>query len=118
VSAAWVLVYPLLSVKLLHDVARLTGLSMRSYYRALLPILAGALAMLAVVLGVRAGLYALALPLPLILALEILSGALAYLAWIVYVDRRAVGEIGQILVDLGVPSARLQRWPFVRSGQP
>ncbi|MDR6393860.1 lipopolysaccharide biosynthesis protein [Herbaspirillum seropedicae] len=118
VSAAWVLVYPLLSVKLLHDVARLTGLSMRGYYRALLPILAGALAMLAVVLGVRAGLYALALPVPLILVLEILSGALAYLAWIVYVDRHAVGEIGQILVDLGVPAARLQRWPFVRKGQP
>lgn len=117
VSAAWVVVYPLLSVKLLRDVSRLTGLSMRAYYRCLLPILAGTLAMAAVVLLVRQLMYSLGLQIPLILAAEVISGALAYLAWIIFVDRNAVQEIRQILIDLGAPAARFERWPFVRASR-
>lgn len=117
VSAAWVLVYPLLSVKLLRDVCRLTGMSMRAYYRCLLPILCGALAMVAAVLLVRQLLYALGLPVAAILLLEIAAGVLAYLAWIIFVDRNAVQEIRQILIDLGAPASRFERWPFIRASR-
>lgn len=118
VSVAWVVVYPLLSIKLLRDVCRLTGLAMRDYYRCLLPILSGALAMLVVVLLVRLLLSTLGLPIAAILALEIVSGIIAYLAWIIYVDRHALHEIRQVLLDLGLPAARFERWPFLRSKRP
>ena len=111
-------VYPLLSVKLLRDVCRLTGLAMQDYYRCLLPILSGALAMLAVVLLVRLALAALGLPVTVMLVLEIISGMIAYLIWIVYVDRHAIAEIRQVLLDLGLPAARFERWPFLRRKRP
>lgn len=118
VSGAWVVIYPLLSVKLLRDVSRLTGLSMRAYYRCLLPILAGTVVMACAVLLVRQLMYLAGLPVPLILVLEVISGALVYLAWIIFVDRHAVQEIRQILIDLGAPAARFERWPFVRASRP
>jgi len=114
VSIAWVVVYPLLSIKLLRDVCKQTGLSMAAYYRCLLPILYGALAMMAAVVAVRQALYHLGLPVVAILLLEIAAGVLTYLAWIIYVDRHATQEIRQVLMDLGIPAARFERWPFIR----
>jgi O-antigen/teichoic acid export membrane protein len=117
VSIAWVVVYPLLSIKLLRDVCRIVGMSMRDYYHSLLPVLYGALAMAAVVLLVRYALYYFGLPVPAILALEIISGVIAYLLWIVYIDRHAMIEIRQIMIDLGMAEARFNRWPFIRQSR-
>ena len=114
VSLVWLVVYPILSVKLLRDTARVTGLKMRQYYATLARVLAGAAAMAGVVLGVRAGLLMAGLPAGTVLVLEILSGVVAYLGWIVYVDRRALAEIRQVMLDLGMPAKRLERWPFTR----
>lgn len=118
VSIAWVVVYPLLSIKLLHDVCRVTGMLMRDYYRSLLPVLTGAAAMGVVVLLVRQALLYLGLPLPLVLAIEIASGVAAYFLWIVYVDRHAISEIRQVMIDLGISESRLNRWPFILRTQP
>ena len=114
VSVAWVVVYPMLSVKLLSDVCRLTSMLKRDYYKSLLPALTASLAMGALVLIVRAtGLY-FYLPLPFVLFMEIACGIVAYLCWIVYVDFHAIGEIRQVMIDTGFSESNLDRWPFNR----
>lgn len=114
VSLVWVVVYPLLSVKLLHDACRITGLRMREYYAALAPVLAGALAMAGVVVLVRMILLQLGFTVPVILAAEIASGAVAYFLWVVYLDARGIAEIRQVMLDLGIAEQKLERWPFNR----
>ena len=114
VSLVWLVVYPLLSVKLLHDTAKITGMKMRAYYGTLGRVLLGAGTMGLVVLGVRATTLAMGFPVGAVLMLEIGAGILSYFFWIVYVDRRALGEIRQIMLDLGTPVRRLERWPFTR----
>jgi len=51
---------------------------------------------------------------PLLLGIEILSGVLAYVGWMIFMNRQSVGEIYQVLLDVGVPAQRLNFWPFVR----
>jgi O-antigen/teichoic acid export membrane protein len=114
VSIAWIVVYPLLSMKLLHDVCKLTGMTLRQYYGCLLPVLTGAVVMALVVLAVRMALYYVELPIPAILVLEIIAGALTYMAWIIYVDRDAMAEIRQTMIDFGIARSRINKWPFVR----
>lgn len=115
VSLVWMMVYPLLSVRLLYLVSGVTGLKMADYYRTLLRVLAGAAAMAATVLLVREAFLRLgAAPLPL-LAVEVATGAAAYLMWIVLFDRRGLGEIRQVMIDLGIAERRLARWPFNRA---
>ena len=115
VSLVWLLVYPLLSVKLLHDVCQITGMRMLEYYRALLPVLVASIAMAAVVLVVRAWLLAMGVPVFATLAAEVAAGGLTYVLWIVYLDRRGMSEIRQVLVDLGMSEQKLDRWPFNRA---
>jgi O-antigen/teichoic acid export membrane protein len=114
VSLVWVAVYPLLSVKLLRDTAKVTGMKMRDYYATLLGVLRGAVAMAVAVLLVRFLALSAGAPVATALVLEVASGVLAYLLWIVYLDRRGVGEIRQVMIDLGISAKRLDRWPFNR----
>lgn len=119
VSLVWVLVYPVLSVKLLYDTCKVTGLKMSAYYHAIFPVLAGALVMAGGVLLIRAAMLHLKLPTLAVLIAEIVGGAVVYLLWVIYLDRRGMSEIRQVMIDLGVPANKLQRWPFVRpSGLP
>lgn len=115
VSLVWLVVYPLLSVKLLYDVCKVTGMKMREYYMALVPVLTASVAMAAVVLLVRAQALALGLPVLVVLAAEIVSGGIAYVLWIVYLDKRGMCEIRQVLLDLGIGEQKLARWPFNRA---
>jgi O-antigen/teichoic acid export membrane protein len=117
ISIAWVIVYPLLSIKLLRDACRITGMRMGEYYRSLLPVLVGAAAMGLVVILVRQILLHAGAPIPLILAIEITSGVSAYFLWILYVDRHAIDELRQIMIDLGISESRLNRWPFIPRSQ-
>lgn len=114
VSLVWCVVYPILSVKLLYDTSKLTGLKMSDYYATLLKVLWGALAMAAVVLLVRFVALHLGVPVLAVLLLEVASGLAAYIGWVVYVDRRGLGEIRQVMLDLGIAERRLERWPFTR----
>ena len=114
VALMWVLVYPLLTVRLLTLVRRATGLSMASYYRALLPALACAGAMALVVSGLRMGLTHMLVPLPLRVVLEVAAGGAAYVLALTRFDHAGLVTIRQIILDLGVPAAKLQRWPFTR----
>jgi O-antigen/teichoic acid export membrane protein len=117
VSLVWVGVYPILSIKLLHETCKITGLKMSAYYFAILPVLAGALAMAAGVLLIRALAFGLGIPMFGVLLCEVIGGALLYLLWIVYLDRRGVAEIRQVMIDLGVPAHKFNRWPFDRAVQ-
>jgi O-antigen/teichoic acid export membrane protein len=114
VSIAWIVVYPVLSVKLLRDVSRVTGMPIGAYYRNLLPPLLAAAAMCAAVLLLRQCFYYLGMSVPVILLLEIGSGLLVYALWIVYIDHLAVDEIRQVILDLGIAESKLNRWPFNR----
>ncbi|MBC7404203.1 MAG: lipopolysaccharide biosynthesis protein [Cytophaga sp.] len=114
VSIVWVAVYPLLSIKLLKDVCDVTGLSMLTYYRNLMLVLLGAMVMGLAVLATREIALPFVSSIPLLLILEIIAGMLTYFLWIVYLDRKALNDIHQTLLDLGVTEAKLNRWPFKR----
>lgn len=114
VSLVWLLVYPVLSVKLLYDVCQITGMKMSAYYGSLLPVLYATTAMAVVVLLVRAWVLTLGAPMVVTLATEVVAGAITYVLWIVYLDQRGMNEIRQVLVDLGIAEQRLDRWPFNR----
>ncbi len=114
VSLVWVAVYPLLTLKLLHDVSKVTGLSMRIYYRNLGPVLIATLVMSAVVAGVREVALLFTSFAPLLLSVEVLSGMLAYVGWMIFMNPQSLVEIRQVLLDVGVPQRRLDFWPFVR----
>lgn len=115
VSIAWVVVYPLLSIRLLYLVSRVTGLPMRDYYRSLLPVISATAAMALVIFGLRAGLVQLGTPVLLLLICEVAIGAAVYIGWIIGFDRNGLGQIRQVLIDLGISEQRLARWPFNRS---
>ena len=112
VSIVWVTVYPILSIKLLNDVCKITGMSMLAYYRNLRPALQGATLMGLVVLAMREIALPLVASTPFLLVLEISCGILVYFLWLVYLDRKGFAEIKQTIIDLGVAEGRLNRWPF------
>lgn len=113
VSIVWVVAYPLLSIKLLKDVCKITGMSMLGYYRNLMPILLGATMMGVAVLGMREISVQFVTSIPLLLVMEIFCGMLIYFLWIIYLDRKGLAEIKQTMIDLGVQEQRLNRWPFI-----
>lgn len=115
VSLVWMVVYPLLSIRLLYLVCGVSGLTMGRYYRTLAPVAAGTAAMAAVVLAVRELFVQFGTPPLALLVLEVASGAAAYVMWIVQFDRRGLGEIRQVMIDVGIAERRLQRWPFNRA---
>lgn len=115
VSIVWVAVYPILSAKLLHDVCKITGMPMLSYYRNLMPVLLGALCMGLAVLAIREFTRAFVASTALLLLIEISSGMLTYFLWIVYLDRQGLREIHRAMLDLGIAEHRLNRWPFIRN---
>lgn len=114
VSIIWVLVYPFLTIKLLSDVSRVTGMSMRSYYMNLWPVLLATSVMGIVVLMVRQISSQMTAQPALILSLEIFSGALCYALWMIYMNSQSISEIKQVLMDIGLPEQKLNIWPFIR----
>jgi O-antigen/teichoic acid export membrane protein len=114
VSIAWLVTYPILSVILLNDVCRAIGMTKFQYYRNLIPVLSGTLAMAAVVAVVREVTLLMGLHAAVMLVFEIAAGAASYLLWIVYMDKQGLKEIRQVMLDLGVAEQKLERWPFNR----
>lgn len=117
VSIIWVLVYPFLTIKLLSDVSRVTGMSMRAYYLNLWPVLLATAVMGSVVLLIREICLQTTAQPALILSIEIFSGALTYALWMIYMNSQSISEIRQVLIDIGMPEQRLNIWPFVRKNQ-
>ena len=118
VALAWMSVYPLLALWLLNEALGVSKLRYRDFWRAVRQPLIGALAMAAALLGLRLAFDGgwPGAPMALRLAAGIGVGALAYLSYLVAIDREGVAEVRQVLADIGVPAAALQRWPFVRGG--
>lgn len=114
VSAVWIVVYPILSAKLLYDSCKVTGMAMMDYYRTLAPVALGAAFMGVVVYLGRWALLALGVPPVWVLVSEVIIGALSYSFWMIYVNSQAVAEVYQILQDFGISAQKLQRWPFNR----
>jgi len=115
ISIMWVIIYPLLTIKLLQDICAITGMSMWTYYKNLVPVILASIVMGLVTLLIRiVGLHFTHIP-SLLLSAEIISGILSYAVWMVVANRKSLVEIQQVLTDIGVPSRYLQRWPFIRS---
>lgn len=114
VSLVWLTIYPILTLKLLSDISSITGLSMWSYYKNLGPVLMATFFMGIVIFGVRTGMLYVTGYAPFILIAEIVTGMLAYVGWMIFMNPKSIREIEQVLRDVGVPQQRLNFWPFVR----
>ncbi len=114
IAIAWLLAYPLLSLRLLGQVAAVIGLPLHDYYRNLAPVLAAVAMMAVVVEGAR---YATAdWGAGSRLALSIAVGGVSYLGWMIFVHRQGLADVRRFLLDLGVAERRLNRWPLNRVG--
>ncbi len=112
VALAWALVYPLVYSWLLREVLRLVEMRLAAFMGQLTPPFFGALLMGGVVLGVRGMMPAVS---PLVgLVTGSAVGAVVYVAYVIYADRRGLAEIRQVLSDLGLPQRHLAQWPFTR----
>jgi O-antigen/teichoic acid export membrane protein len=118
VALAWACVYPLLNVLLAREALRICGLTPGQLWRAVRQPLLGALLMVACVQAGRIALHALNLPDLAVLVGSVAIGALVYVSYLVMVDRGGLAEVRQVLIDFGVPSRHLDRWPFNRGVDP
>ena len=74
--------------------------------------------MAAAVFGMRMLLAPLGVHALPLLIMEVATGAAVYIGWIIQFDRRGLGEIRQVMLDLGISEQRLARWPFNRAVHP
>lgn len=107
--------YPLSSVYLFVAVRRHIRLSLGDYLRAVALPLQACAWMAAWVLGLAwllrgAGWQAAAL----LLGIKVVTGALAYAVFLIYVRRDGLRDCHEVLCELGVPATKLQRWPFTK----
>lgn len=113
VAVGFAVAYPLSSIYLFWSARRYLHLSLLSYVKAArLPLEAGAW-MAAWVLGVAwlvraAGLQQDAV----VLAIKVVTGALAYVVFLIYVRSAGLRDCHEVLCELGVPATKLKGWPF------
>src|SRR6266568_1771985 len=92
IAAIWILVYPLLLIPMFARTFRRLGISVRDYTATVAPTLFSAALMVLVVLGVRAvapGEWSLSSR----FALQIVSGAAAFLLAMLFIQRRRLGVL-------------------------
>jgi O-antigen/teichoic acid export membrane protein len=113
VALVWAGVYPVVYLWLLREVLRVTALSWRGFAASLARPATGTAFMCAWLITAQ----------PLLVQLQqagmqlvagIVLGALAYMAFVIYLDRAGLAEIRHVLIDLGVPAQKLAHWPFAR----
>lgn len=49
-----------------------------------------------------------------VFVIEVLSGLLAYVLWLVYVQQSGLLKLKSVLQDLGIHDSKLNRWPFTK----
>ncbi|TCO80450.1 O-antigen/teichoic acid export membrane protein [Plasticicumulans lactativorans] len=113
-SVAWLLAYPLCSVKLLRDTCRLIGLPIFAYYRNLLPVFSGTALMVIAVECVQWGCAQFGMPVGLRLVAQIATGIVIYIGWMIYAYHEGLADLRQIMLDFGIAEEQLARWPFTR----
>lgn len=115
VAIGMAVAYPLSAIYLFAAAKRHIHLSLRQYLRAIrLPLEASAW-MAAWVLGVAALLRAGGLhSVGMLLGIKIATGVLSYVAFLIYVRREGLRDCHEVLCELGVPAAKLNRWPFTK----
>lgn len=118
VALAWALVFPLLAVWLQHEALVASGLRYIDFWRAIQPPTLGTALMVAAVYALHAAMLPFALPPLLLLASGIAIGVLSYAVYIIYIDRKGLAEIRQVLADFGLSAKALDRWPFNRVPAP
>src|SRR5256712_686008 len=92
IAAMWVLVYPLLLIPMFARAFRTVGITVRDYTATVGPTLLSTALMVLVVLVVRAVAPA-AWPLPSRFALQVVSGAAAFIVAALFIQRRRLGVL-------------------------
>lgn len=115
VSIGIAVAYPLSATYLFSMARRHLHLSLRAYLNAVRLPLDASIWMAAWVLGIgwvtrTVGLNHDALQ----LCIKVVVGALAYAVFLIYVRREGLRDCHEVLSELGVPAAKLQRWPFTK----
>jgi O-antigen/teichoic acid export membrane protein len=108
--------YPLSATYLFLSVRRHLQLPLTAYLQAVRLPLEACAWMAAWVLGIAWVLNTVGLigdDAPL-LGIKILTGVLSYGVFLVYVRREGLRDAHEVLQELGVPEAKLQRWPFTK----
>lgn len=116
-GAAWgiAVAYPLSSIYLFRAVRRHIGLSLGHYLQALRLPLEGCVWMAGWVMGLAWLLRNAGMQSDIgVLAIKVITGVLAYAVFLIYVRREGLRDVHEVLCELGVPTAKLQRWPFSR----
>lgn len=114
-AGAMTIAYFLSSVYLFFAVRKRLGLFWTSYFRAIKIPLEGCACMAVFVLGMDYSVQHLGLNNTiLILCLKTITGALAYMAFLIYLRPSSLQDCHEVLCELGIPAKKLQRWPFSR----
>lgn len=105
--------YPVSAIYLFRTVRRQVHLSLGAYLRAVHMPLQACAWMAAWVLGVGWAGRAVGVQHDAwLLGIKVLTGVLAYAGFLIYVRREGLRDAHEVLCELGVPAARLRRWPF------
>lgn len=115
VALAMVIAYPLSSLYLFYQARRVLDFSLRRYLRALQTPIEACLFMAGMVWLTQLACYHyLPQQLLLTLILKTVAGIAAYGFYLVYVRQSGLRDCYEVLTELGVKPAKLQRWPFTR----
>jgi len=109
VAAVWITVYPLLTVKLLYDVANITGLNVRRFYLNLLPALASSLLMAGVIYLAKRIVFEYTRLMVVVLMVEIIVGIISYLLFSRAFNKSGLAGLKDFLQSNGV-SQRVLRF--------
>jgi PST family polysaccharide transporter len=93
IAAAWAVITPLLTTRLIHHMCRVIGLSTSTYFSMLSRAAIATILMVLVVRIADARLDAMTTAGWLVLLAEVLTGIVAYLSAILVLDRQTAGEI-------------------------
>jgi O-antigen/teichoic acid export membrane protein len=111
-ATAWLLVYPTTFALQLYCAVKLVGLSLPDYFTALRPALIASVVMFATVTLAGLGADYLALPHAANTLAQVITGALAYVGWLVYCSRGAIRDLRDVLLQMGIAPQKLTFWPF------
>jgi PST family polysaccharide transporter len=113
IAAAWAMVTPLLTTRLIYHMCRVIGLPSRKYFLMLLPATVSTLWMVLLVRIVGERFQATAAAGWIVLLVEVIIGIAAYLSAVMVLDRRTVREmIAHLIRALGA----VRKKPIAESG--
>lgn len=111
-AASMAIVYPFLLFILLFLANKYFQLPLMSYLAAITTPITGCIFMAACIYGMSEFTPLSNLDLVSLLISKVIVGVISYAFWIIYIRPDGIQLLYSVLVDIGVPSYKLARWPF------